>query len=242
MDTKHPCSTLSFSLKYIHKVYVQIVPTYVIVKVGIIVFLVYDQFFHSESLFPVSVCFIDGSLPQVYRQMLNLITEQKPNTRGCQHITYRYESYCHYSMRIAVEEMIVYKCFVSLSREAVCSGENPAWCNERATTEETVAPMEESSNRWVRLYWCERTTHNFMRLLLRPLTTCQLCRDTEDGSVSAHEGNHKMTLRQKYIETTELPVSTSGRGSTVGVEPVWEQKTEIIRKIQIKHTLFFYDF
>lgn len=128
-------------------------------------------------------------------------------------------------------------CFVSHFNEAVCSRDDPAWRDESCTTEETVSSAKYSSDPRVRLYGCERTTHDFMHPPLRPLTACQLCRDTQDESVSADEGNHKITLRKSAFKQ-QLPVSTTGGGFTVGVEPVWEQKTEIIRKIKLNQTIF----
>lgn len=127
-------------------------------------------------------------------------------------------------------------CFVSPIREAVCSCENPAWCDERATTEESVL-VKESSDPWVRLYGCEGTTHNFMHPLLRPLATRQLCRDTHDESVSDNEGITRWHWENSVFKQHILPVSTADGGFVVGVEPVWDQEKHINGKIQIKHTV-----
>lgn len=47
------------------------------------------------------------SLHNTQAQMVN----RHPHTQVCKHVTYPYESYCHCSMRIAVEEIIVYYVF-----------------------------------------------------------------------------------------------------------------------------------
>ncbi len=121
-------------------------------------------------------------------------------------------------------------CFASHFREAVCSRDDPARRDESGTAEETLAFTKYSSDPWVRLYGCERTTHDFIHPPLRDLTTCQLCRDTQDWSVSDSEEKHKITLRESVFKQ-QLPVSTAGGCFTVDVAPVWEQRTEIIRKI-----------
>lgn len=82
MSPAHKAPTQLFTfLTHTHNTSVH---TYVIIEVGHVEFLVDDQFFHSEALLLVSVCVIDGLLPQEYRQMpdVSLITEQKPNTNG----------------------------------------------------------------------------------------------------------------------------------------------------------------
>lgn len=52
--------------------------------------------------------------------------------------------------------------------------ENPARWNERAATEETVLVID-GGHPWVRLYGCERASHDFMPPPLWPFTTRQLC-------------------------------------------------------------------
>lgn len=51
--------------------------TYVIVIVIVVVIFVDYEFVHSEALFLVSICFIDGLLPQVYRQAGHITEKQK---------------------------------------------------------------------------------------------------------------------------------------------------------------------
>lgn len=104
-QSKHTAISLSHS--YTH--------TYVIVVVGLIVFLMDDHFFHCELLFLDVICVIDGALPQVHGQMPDhgLSTQETPNTymvnthtQKCVN-TLPHESHSYYSMRIAVMEMIV---------------------------------------------------------------------------------------------------------------------------------------
>lgn len=75
---KAPCTALHISHTRTHTHNTSL-RTYVIVIVVQIVFLVNDHFFHSESLLLVSVSGIDGTLPQIHRQMSDsrALTEQK---------------------------------------------------------------------------------------------------------------------------------------------------------------------
>lgn len=129
-------------------------------------------------------------------------------------------------------------CFVSPIREAVCSRDNPARCNERTATQEALAPLKDSSDPWVRLYGCERTTHDFMHPPLRPLTTCQLCRDTHSESVSAMKEITRLHWEKLCLNNKSTCIHNRWRFYCWCGACVVADKTEIIRKIQIKHTIF----
>lgn len=77
--------------------------TYVIVNVEVVVIFVDYQFVHSEALFLVSICFIDGRLPQVYRQIagVSLITGQNPN-RKCLKYSHKHVNISHTMCHAAI--------------------------------------------------------------------------------------------------------------------------------------------
>lgn len=56
--------------------------TYVVVVGSIIISFMHDESFHSKPLLTAGICFINGTLSQVYGQMCEsgILTEQKPNT------------------------------------------------------------------------------------------------------------------------------------------------------------------
>lgn len=183
------------------------------------------QFVHSEALFLFRICVVDGILPQVDRQTVDVsfITERKSKqnvfkkkklTQACKHTT-SWE-------RLWRKQ----ECFASPINEAVRSGDNPAWWDERGSTEETFAVIKDTSDPWVQLYRCERTANDFMCPPLRPVTTCQLCNDTVRVSERWWRETQDDQNKKKCqtILTTKLPESTAGGGLTVAVGPVWEQK------------------
>lgn len=62
--------------------YSTIVHTYVIVIVRVVVLFVDYKFVHSEALFLVSICFIDGLFPQVYRQATHIPEKNKKKNKN----------------------------------------------------------------------------------------------------------------------------------------------------------------
>lgn len=131
--------------------YSTIVHTYVIVIVRVVVVFVDYKLVYSEGLFLVSICFIDGLFPQVYKQAICISEEKKKQKMLLMysHLNITHQSYCCYRLRMAGKERLV-----SPIREAVCSADNPAWRDERASAEETSF-CKDSSHPRVRLYGCE---------------------------------------------------------------------------------------
>lgn len=178
----------------------EFVLTYVVIIGNIIISFMHDESFHSKLLLTTGIRFINGTLSQVYGQMceFGILTEQKPNTQMCKHVTHQHEWFWNYSAMTSLEEIT--RCFVfSPIREAVSCSENPAWWNESATTEEAIALMKNGSNPWLRLYRCERASYNFMNPPLRCLSTCFLWKDTWDKSAGANKENHTLWFRKNWI-------------------------------------------
>lgn len=177
-----------------------VVHTYVIVVVGLIVFMVDDQFFHSELLLLDQICLIDGALSQVHRQMpdVGMLTEENTQRR---YIPSWVISLLHAHVSIVAEENIFSVCVVSPIREAVSSCDNPAWCNESATAKEIAALMRDSRNPRLWPYGDDGTTNNSMRRLLRPLATCQLCRDTQRVSGCCWRTSEDVIVRKSGSNT-----------------------------------------
>lgn len=117
-------------------------------------------------------------------------------------------------------------CFFSPFKETVCSSDNPAGRDERATTEEAITLIKDSGEPRLRLYRCEGTTHDFIRPLLRPLTACQRCKDTKDESASAYKG--KMKKKGVTAQTAKLPESSACWGGSVALGPAEEQKQILV--------------
>lgn len=65
-------------------------PTYVIVIVRVIVLFVDYKFVHNEALFLVSICFIDGLFPQIYRQARRV--SEKKKRKMSRILTFKYHT------------------------------------------------------------------------------------------------------------------------------------------------------
>ena len=82
-------------------------------------------------------------------------------------------------------------------REAVCSADHQARRDERASTEKASATFKDSGDPRLWLYRCERAPHDFVLLVVGPLATRQLCKHTQEVSVS--NGEERVTFRRKQM-------------------------------------------
>lgn len=114
----------------------------------------------------------------------------------------------------------------------MCSRDNPAGRDERATAEEAITLIKDSGDPRLRLYRCEGTTHDFICPPLRPLAACHLCKDTKDESASAYKGKTKK--KGVTAQTAKLPESTACWGASVALGPAEEQKQRLVIQRKIK--------
>lgn len=80
MNARHEAPRSSLSYTRTH--------TYVIVIVVYVIMFMDYQFVHSEALFHIIVCFIDGLLPQEHRELVYVSLFTEKNTQTCKPITH----------------------------------------------------------------------------------------------------------------------------------------------------------
>lgn len=147
------------------------VRTYVVIIAGAVEMLVEDQLFNQEGLFLLCIGFIDGLLPQVYREPADVGGVAEQISEG---------QYFRSAEELKQQQWQKAGAFLDASpfTETVGSCNNPARRDERTATKETLAKDGCDPGVWV--YICESAVHDFVGPPFRPLTTWQLCKDTQE--------------------------------------------------------------
>lgn len=189
------------------------VRTYVIIIAVEVEMPVDYQLFNQEGLFLLCIGFIDGLLPQVYREPSDVRGGTEEISEG---------QYFRSAEELKTpQQRQKARVFLDVSPiiETVGSSNNPARRDERTTTKET--PAKDCCDPGVWLYICERAVHDFVGPPFRLLTTWQLCKDTHEF----REEKSKRKTKNNTHNNSELPVSSAtGCGGTVVLGPVMEQK------------------
>lgn len=171
--------------------------TYVIVIAGAVKMWMDYQLFYREDLFLLCVGFIGGLLPQVYWEDVGVVAEQMSRRKY-----FRYAKRTEARTAAAAGDKVFLG--VVSPNKTVCSSNNPARRNERTTAKETTAKNSCNPRLW--LYSCKRTVHDFSGPLFRPLTTWQLCRDTQDEFREEQRGRTTARRALKYL----CPIQRAG--------------------------------